>query len=601
MATIFIDDQETMVADGSTILAAAETIGVRIPTLCHVNGCTAQTSCFVCVVKLHGASGAPDRVVPACATLVTDGMQIESESDAVHALRRTALELLISEHDGDCVAPCELFCPARLNIPTMLRALAAGDMTTATDIIYRRVPLPATLGRICPAPCEKGCRRAKADGAVPICALKRLVGDSVTARTPTPCTPNPAQTDPTSGIPSTTPADIGRQVAVIGTGPCGLSATWFLRRAGCAVTVYEAADRPGGRLLDEPGDRLPPAVLREEIATILYGDAGLSGECTTGGGGKNTLIRPAVLRCGERVDAAGFARLRREYDAVLVAVGERGAESIVEWGLICGGTGIPVDRTEWVVPGDSAGLFAAGGATRRRPTAVRSVGDGREAAEAIERFLSAKTKSAKTTESAALEHSLYTTRRRLDSAEIVRIATVVDRDDGANNDPESALVAAGFGEPALAELLDAAREARRCLRCDCVARNDCRLRRAAAKYGAEPARFADSGSENRDGNASDDNGDTDRLLPQRFAIPDPDSGEMRMYSFEPAKCIRCGICVVISSSAAEPGRPGVAFTGRGSMVQVLPPFDTPLDHAFAGCADRCAEHCPTAAIARVGE
>jgi len=98
MPRVTIDGREVEVTPGSNLLAAARKLGIDIPALCYHPGCTPNTSCMACVVRVKD----PDRIVPACATLATDGLCVESETDDIRALRRTALELLLSDH---CASP----------------------------------------------------------------------------------------------------------------------------------------------------------------------------------------------------------------------------------------------------------------------------------------------------------------------------------------------------------------------------------------------------------------------------------------------------------------------------------------------------------------
>lgn len=179
MTRLTIDNREVEVPPGATILDAAERLGIEIPTLCHLPGCLPSTSCLVCMVKVSGHPLAGrGRMVPSCGTPAVDGMVVESEIDEVRAMRRTSLELLLGDHLGDCVAPCSFGCPAHMNIPQMLRQIAAGDWAGAIATIKEDIAMPAVLGRICPAPCEKVCRRTALEGAVRICDLKRIAADA---------------------------------------------------------------------------------------------------------------------------------------------------------------------------------------------------------------------------------------------------------------------------------------------------------------------------------------------------------------------------------------------------------------------------------------
>ncbi len=173
MVKIKIDDREVEVPSGSNIIDAAALLGVEIPTLCYLKGYEPSNSCQVCTVK-DRRSG---RLISACGTKVVDGMEIDNETEEIHEVRRTALELLLSEHVGDCRAPCDFACPAHMDIPLMLQQISDEELRDAIVTIKDNIALPAVLGRVCPKPCEKGCRRKGADGPVAICDLKRYVAD----------------------------------------------------------------------------------------------------------------------------------------------------------------------------------------------------------------------------------------------------------------------------------------------------------------------------------------------------------------------------------------------------------------------------------------
>jgi NADH dehydrogenase/NADH:ubiquinone oxidoreductase subunit G len=124
MPKLTIDGRPVEVPQGATLLDAARTLQIDVPTLCFLQGCEPSTSCLVCMVKIRG----PNRLVPSCATVALDGMDIESETPEVHQVRRTALELLLSDHLGDCVGPCQSACPAQMNVPKMLREIQEGQL-----------------------------------------------------------------------------------------------------------------------------------------------------------------------------------------------------------------------------------------------------------------------------------------------------------------------------------------------------------------------------------------------------------------------------------------------------------------------------------------
>ena len=249
---IRIDNVELDVPQGLTILAAARLAGVEIPHLCWMEGVEAQTSCLVCVVRVNGAK----RMVPACATRVAEGMVIENQSDDVKLARRTALELLLAEHTGECFAPCAMVCPAKLDIPRMMRQVRQGDVSGAAAGVRDTLVLPAVLGYVCPGLCEKGCRRGSADEAVSICAMHRYVAETEMAG---------GQVWRREKRPAT-----GKRVAIVGSGPVGLAAAWELLKAGHACVVFDAHEEAGGTLRYgiEPA-KLPREVLDAEIAIIV--------------------------------------------------------------------------------------------------------------------------------------------------------------------------------------------------------------------------------------------------------------------------------------------------------------------------------------------
>jgi len=125
--TLTIDGREVTVEAGTTVLEAARGVGITIPTLCHVKGLEPAASCYLCSVQVEGMS----RLVPSCALPAAGGMVVTTDSDDIRASRKMALELLLSDHAGDCVAPCSAGCPAGLDVSAHVYEIAAGRIDSA--------------------------------------------------------------------------------------------------------------------------------------------------------------------------------------------------------------------------------------------------------------------------------------------------------------------------------------------------------------------------------------------------------------------------------------------------------------------------------------
>jgi len=152
-------------------------------------------------------------------------------------------------------APCVQTCPAGTNAQGYVALIREGKYLEATQMIMERLPFPGSLGRVCPAPCEAACRRKEVDSPLAIRNLKRFAADQVDW-----------EALPLPEIQAKDPAD---RVAVIGAGPAGLSAAYFLAREGYPVTVFEALPMAGGMMRSGiPDYRLPPAILEQEIDYI---------------------------------------------------------------------------------------------------------------------------------------------------------------------------------------------------------------------------------------------------------------------------------------------------------------------------------------------
>ncbi len=152
------------------------------------------------------------------------------------------------------LVPCRAVCPAGIDVPGYVRLVAQGRREEAHAVIREKVPFPGVLGRVCTHPCEEACRRGRLNEPIAICALKRYAADGA------------PETWKSAG--SRTP-ESGKKAAVVGAGPAGLTAAFYLRQKGHAVTVFEAQSRAGGMLrYGIPDYRLPRRILDREVQAI---------------------------------------------------------------------------------------------------------------------------------------------------------------------------------------------------------------------------------------------------------------------------------------------------------------------------------------------
>ena len=280
-----IDGYEIEAQEGATILQIARENGIEIPTLCHDARVEAYGACGLCVVEVEGSP----KLARACATKAADGMVIHTQGERAKQARKVALELLLSDHEGDCKAPCSLNCPAGTDCQGYVGLIANGQYREAVKLIKEKVPLPASIGRICPHPCEQACRRKLVEDPIAIAHLKSFAAD-LDLRSWEPYRPECAP-------------DTHKKISIVGGGPAGLTAAYFLRTMGHSVTVYDAMPKMGGMLrYGIPQYRLPKEVLDQEIAAIAKLGVTMFNNAKVGDG---------LTRDG----------LQESSDAVLVAIG----------------------------------------------------------------------------------------------------------------------------------------------------------------------------------------------------------------------------------------------------------------------------------------
>lgn len=513
-----IDGHIVEVDPGQTVLQAARKLGIDIPTLCYLEKCGPLNSCLVCLVKVNG------KLVPSCGTRAEPGMVVESETNEVHEARRTALELLFSDHVGDCLSPCNRLCPLGMDIPVMIRNIQTGNLGGAITTIREALPLPSVLGRLCHHPCEQGCRRAAWDQSAGIREMERYVSDWDLRIS--------GQGSEEPYLPKCQPST-GKSVVIVGAGPSGLSAAYYLLRQGHAVTMADRHEQAGGTLrrgVDRTA--LPEPVLDTEIRQLQR--LGLQ------------FRLGATL--GKDVTIDG---LLRGFDAVLLALGETSKAEGDFLGIDTAPGGIKVKPDTHQT--SRKGVFAAGRAVKPVAHLVRAMSEGSAAAECISRYL----------EGTALrrgEKPFSSIMGRLQEGELKQFV------DSANPAP-TLVTQAGCGCLTGA---NAAAEAARCLHCDCRSSGDCVLQTYAQSYGADASRFKEQ-----------------RRKFQQFQQP---GGVI----FEPGKCILCGICVKLTELAKEPL--GLTFIGRGFDVRVATPFNRSIEEGLQKVAEECVRHCPTGAL-----
>lgn len=281
---ITIDGKEIVTSEGTTILSAAKDNGIEIPTLCHHESVAIYGACGLCTVEVEGIP----KLLRACSAKVSDGMVIHTNSERVKKSRKIALELLMSDHTGDCIGPCSLNCPAGTDCQGYVKLISQGRFHDAVALIKEKLPLPASIGRVCPHPCESACRRQMVEDSISIAYLKAFAADE--------------DMKENTFTPEIAP-ETGKKVAVIGGGPAGLTCAYFLRIKGHGVTVFDAMPHMGGMLrYGIPEYRLPKKVVEKEVQQI----ASLGVEM------KNNI------KIGKDIS---FEDLKKEYDAVIVAIG----------------------------------------------------------------------------------------------------------------------------------------------------------------------------------------------------------------------------------------------------------------------------------------
>jgi len=513
MIKLKINGKEIEAEKGFTILDILNQENIKVPTMCFLDNSEHFPTCMVCIVKDQRT----EKLIPSCSTHVSTGMDIITDDEEVIEARKTSLELLLSDHVGECDAPCQTNCPAFMDIPLMNRLLAESKFDEALRVVKKDIALPAVLGRICPAPCERACRRRNIDEPVSICTLKRYAADH-------------DLNHQVSFMPEIAPTN-GKKIGIIGAGPAGLAAAYFLLQKGYQCILYDKNPLPGGALRYAiPDDRLPKEVLDQEIDIIRQ--------------------MGAEFISNYELPTNGLEMLRKEFDGIIVATGEDNAD-IDE--LEKKNRSFVTEKNTYRTNID--GVFAIGSAIKPGRVAIRAVAHGKEAAVALDQYL----------KGLPVIGEVQKFNSRIGGMQEEEYQDfMLEADPGPRNETKEF---EGF------TLEQVQKEAARCMHCDCRKKFDCKLRDYSDEYEANQKRFFPR----------------ERPPVRKIFKHEP-------IVYEPEKCIKCSICVRITSRYKE--ELGLTYIGKGFDVEISVPFDNEQKNALEKTAILCAEKCPTSALAK---
>lgn len=430
MIKLKINNTAIEVESGMSILEAAKGLGLDIPTMCYLKGYSNHPSCMVCMVK----DVKTGKLYPSCAYPVQEGMEIVTDDEEVIEARKDALELLLSDHVGECEARCRVACPAYMDIPKMNRLIAAGDFHEAHKVVKEEIALPLVLGYVCEAPCQNACRRNSVDETVSICQLKKYVA---------------VEDAKDSGyyLPEKEESK-GKSVAIIGSGPTGLAAAFHLTQSGFDCTVIDRNSKPGGSLASEVESKaLPADVLEEEIKILkAFG---------------------VTIKLDYNINNSDFRQLTQDHDFVLIATGVFDEETKEDFGLELNKLKNGFQVLDGIRSMNESNVYIAGSAVRKVRMAVQAVAEGKAAAFYIRSVL----EGVNDTKVHRKFNSKFGKLKGEEISEYLKESNsdkrVIPQDELAGFDKESVM-----------------KEAARCLRCDCRKSDGCKLRLYADEYGA---------------------------------------------------------------------------------------------------------------------
>lgn len=430
-----IDNHELEIDEPLTIYQVAKRAGIDIPVMCYKEGYGYFTSCMICMVK-DKQTGA---TLPACSAMAAEGMDIDTQCEEIRDHRKATLELLLSEHVGDCEAPCHRLCAVHSEIPKMIREIRANQMQEAIATIRRDMAIPSILERFCHAPCEKGCRRVQFDEAVSIRELTRYAADWDLMRD----NPFAPAKKPTSG----------RKVAIVGAGVSGLSTAFYLALEGHECTIFEKENRPGGRLNTEfDRAQLPDWVLDGELNILRK--LGIQFELSRAVG-----------------DDVSMDRLKETFDAIVLTCGRKDATELEKLGVSGTDKGIAVNPK--TVMTSVEGMFATGSVVKEGQPILKLVQNAKWTAACISQYVNHQPIVG------ILEMYNHVMGRLLEGEIDVFVS-------GAN--PRPRVHSEDQQQQALSKS-EAELETSRCLHCDCREAHNCKLRIYSHEYGARQTEF----------------------------------------------------------------------------------------------------------------
>ncbi|MFK5924536.1 MAG: FAD-dependent oxidoreductase [Verrucomicrobiota bacterium] len=432
-----IDNQEIELDEATTIFHAAKELGIEIPIMCYREGYDYFTSCMMCTVK----DQATGRTHPACSALCADGMEIDTQCDEIMAHHKSTLELLLSEHVGDCEAPCQRLCSIHSEIPKMIREIKDDQFEDAIATVREDMAIPSILERFCTAPCEKGCRRAQYDDGVSIRHMTRFISDWDLKRE-TPYVPPMRESS-------------GKKIAIIGSGATGLASSYYLAREGHACVIFEKEEQIGGRLRSE-----------EDYDQSLMQDWIIEGEV------KVLKMMGIEFKTATLGDGLSLQSLQQDYDAVVLTCGQIGNEALEALGIpFDEKKGIKVNRKTAMTEID--GVFAAGSITKAKMPILKAVQSAKDVAACASQHANGD-------QIDGIVEMYNHMMGRLQEGEIDIFVT------GANPIPRVTpdnIEVDGYNKA------DVQLEGERCMHCDCRASHDCSLRIYSDKYGAKQSMF----------------------------------------------------------------------------------------------------------------